>query len=278
MLSYQHKYHVGNHADVLKHLCWIIVIRYLNKKEKPYTLIDSHAGEGVYTLFQGTKHESYDGALKMIAGNEHLVNSHLDFYKELLRHHLKNKLLPGSPAVAAQLMRQQDCMHCIELHPQADIQLRYFAKNSQAQINCHKRDAFEGLAALVPPKVKRGAILIDPPYEQLTEYNSAKITIDKVRQRWTTCQILLWVPLLSKRAGEKSIASENLINYYRREKANGNAINIVELKLTDNEEDHGMYGSCIIAINPCWQFEEQVTSVLPHVVEHLGTDWQWSIS
>jgi 23S rRNA (adenine2030-N6)-methyltransferase len=271
MLSYQHKYHVGNHADVLKHLCWLSAIDYLNRKDKPYTLFDTHAGEAIYEKNDISRREIDTGIERIV---ETANDTLLQRYKGLLSEYNDANMLPGSPALASQLMRQQDEMHCIELHPQAARALKRFANQSQANIHCHIRDAFEGLKGLIPPKVKRGAILIDPPYEQISEYKDVKIALKNVIQKWPTAQIMIWLPLLGKRAQEKAKAADKLISTVS---GLDMETSLASLTIEDKDNAEGMYGSAVLYVNPHWTFAETLSKTLPVVAKQLGENCEWSV-
>ncbi|MBO1255042.1 23S rRNA (adenine(2030)-N(6))-methyltransferase RlmJ [Alteromonas sp. 5E99-2] len=275
MLSYQHRYHVGNHGDVLKHLSWVSVIQYLNEKDKPYALIDSHAGEGVYSHELDEAHESNQGVDLLNSVNA--SSGDVSTYLSILNKFKNNNQLPGSPAVAAELMREYDEMHCIELHPQANQLLKQFVKSSNMRISCHKRDAFEGLKALVPPKLKRGAVLIDPPYEQLQEYQLVKETITEVTKRWPNGQLLVWIPLLGRRSPQKGKAAEALIHSLQQLKTE--KCDVVTCKLSTKEKtaQEGMYGSALIAINASWKFKESMSKSLSCASDIMGPLYTWSV-
>ena len=272
MLSYQHKYHVGNHADVLKHLCWLSAINYLNKKDKPYTLIDTHAGEGVYAQANTDNKERKTGIDKL---HDTQGNALLTDYLSLLSEFQQAGKVPGSPALTANLMRPCDAMHCIELHPQAAQNLRRFANLSSSNIHCHTRDAFEGLNALVPPKVKRGAILIDPPYEQIKEYLDVRNACTAVLSKWPSAQLFVWLPLLGSRAPNKANAANKIIEF-----CDSLDVDVVKVSLTVQQkaDAEGMYGSVMLAINPYWLFGETLSEVLPIVCRQLGENSAWSVN
>jgi len=275
LLSYQHRYHVGNHGDVLKHLSWVSVIQYLNEKDKPYALIDSHAGEGVYHRELNEAHESNQGV--DLLNSASTASDDVSTYLSILNKFKNDNQLPGSPAVAAELMREYDEMHCIELHPQANQQLKGFIKASNMSISCHKRDAFEGLKALVPPKLKRGAVLIDPPYEQIQEYQLVKEAITEVIKRWPSGQLLVWIPLLGKRSPKKAKAADALIHTLQQLKTDKCDVVTCKLSTNDKSAQEGMYGSALIAINASWKFKESMSKSLSCVSDLMGSLYTCSV-
>ncbi len=174
MLSYQHIFHAGNHADILKHCVLIHVLNSLNKKEKPYTFFDTHAASGLYDLTDGRSLKTGEAgrgimALQGECGNENqlplLLKSYLDFVKT----YIDDSRYPGSPEIERSYMRSQDTLILSELHPQEIENLRANMKRpcenkNLPSIKIHNRNGWEMLTALTPPVTKRGAVLIDPSY------------------------------------------------------------------------------------------------------------------
>ena len=166
-MNYRHAYHAGNFADVLKHalLCWIV--RYLQQKEAPLCLIDTHAGAGLYDL-TGTQAEktgeAKDGIQRLLGHND--VPTPFAPYLDLVRK--ANPSYPGSPALLSALARPHDKIILCELHPEEASQLR-----QSLPPNKHTRiitgDGYRTLPTLIPPPEKRGLVLIDPPFEQPEE-------------------------------------------------------------------------------------------------------------
>ncbi|AFT78435.1 hypothetical protein AMBLS11_09290 [Alteromonas macleodii str. 'Black Sea 11'] len=275
MLSYQHAFHAGNHADVIKHLCWIGVINALKKKDKPFTLFDTHAGAGAYDLTDAmsSKNKEYETGISRLLiddkGVQDLPNLLAD-YLSLCEPFLAQQQYPGSPAISAKAKRDGDNLHLMELHPAEFDKLdknvsRLRTRNSHV----HKRDGYEGLRALTPPKPNRGAILIDPPYERVNEYSDLVKGVEQVFKRWQQAQIVVWYPLLSERAGAKSGASEAMCEKLA---ALGKPCFKAEIHVAENTPDAGMYGSGVFVLNPPWQLDANLKSALESVVGMLGAD------
>ena len=278
MLSYQHAFHAGNHADVIKHLCWIGVINSLKKKEKPFTLFDTHAGAGTYDLTDAmsSKNKEYEtGISRLTRQNSKSQDTNIQALPRLLSDYLSlcNPFLaqqqyPGSPAISARAKREHDGLHLMELHPAEFDKLEINVARLRVE-NCHvhKRDGYEGLRALTPPKPNRGAILIDPPYERTNEYNDVVKGIEQVFKRWQQAQIVVWYPLLSARAGAKHGASEAMCEKLA---ALGKPCFKAEICVEENTADAGMYGSGVFVLNPPWQLDSQLDEALQSAAEKLG--------
>ncbi|WP_394220281.1 23S rRNA (adenine(2030)-N(6))-methyltransferase RlmJ [Alteromonas gracilis] len=278
MLSYQHAFHAGNHADVIKHLCWIGVINSLKKKDKPFTLFDTHAGAGSYDLTDAmsAKNKEYETGISRLAtkdteaskNNAPPLPSLLDEYLSLCEPFLAQKQYPGSPAISVKAKRDYDNLHLMELHPAEFDKLETnVARLREQNTHVHKRDGYEGLRALTPPKPNRGAILIDPPYERVNEYSDVVKGVEQVLKRWQQAQIVVWYPLLSERAGAKHGASEAMCDKLAEL---GKPCFNAQICIAENTPDAGMYGSGVFVLNPPWQLDTQLDVALINVVSQLG--------
>ena len=278
MLSYQHAFHAGNHADVIKHLCWIGVINSLKKKEKPFTLFDTHAGAGVYDLTDAmsAKNKEYETGISRLTSEGFKVQNAkaalpvlLEDYLALCEPFLSGNTYPGSPIISVKAKRESDLLHLMELHPGEFEKLeRNIAKIRARNNHVHKRDGYEGLRALTPPKPNRGAILIDPPYERASEYSDVIKGVEQVFKRWQQAQIVVWYPLLSERAGAKHGASEIMCEKLAQL---GKPCFKAEICVAENTPDAGMYGSGVFVLNPPWQLDAQLEKALDYVVSRLGS-------
>jgi 23S rRNA (adenine2030-N6)-methyltransferase len=165
MLAYRHAFHAGNHADVLKHTTLTLVLRYMNQKDKPYRLIDTHAGAGGYSLegrFAKKKGEFEQGILRLWQRDD-LPEAVADYVALVRQFNDDGKLhqYPGSPAIAQMLLRAQDQLRLFELHPTDHrILASYLGVVKGAEV--YDTDGFDGLKGQVPPSTKRAVILMDP--------------------------------------------------------------------------------------------------------------------
>ena len=269
MLSYQHAFHAGNHADVIKHLTWLGVIQCLKRKNKPFTLYDTHSGAGVYNLNEdeASKNKEYESGISKLAD----VSAHsplLAHYLSLCDSYHAHNSYPGSPALSSAELREGDTLHAMELHPAEYDKLSSSIKRiSPHAVHCHHRDGYEGLKALTPPRPNRGAVLIDPPYERLEEYNDVTHAVSMLLNRWQQAHIVIWYPLLSERAAKKSGASEAMVSQLA---ALNRPCLSAEVRVEDNTHDAGMYGSGVLVINPPWQLDTMIETAIDEVVAKLG--------
>ncbi|WP_343034625.1 23S rRNA (adenine(2030)-N(6))-methyltransferase RlmJ [Alteromonas ponticola] len=247
---------------MIKHLCWLSVITYLKNKDKPFTLFDTHAGAGQYALDSehAQKNSEFKTGISTVIDSK-FSSSLLQHYQDVCSGYWRQNLYPGSPLLAANALRSQDTLQVMELHPNEVVNLRQALKpythNRQAQV--HHRDGLEGLQGLVPPASKRGAVLIDPPYEQKQEYNAVVSCVTTTLAKWRNAQIIIWFPLLTERARDKTGLSEQMVSDIVDL---GFETLTVELLIGQKTSDVGMYGSGVCVVNPSWNLDQQLGQAL----------------
>ena len=199
MLAYRHAFHAGNHADVFKHIVLAQVLRHMAAKDKPYTLIDTHAGAGGYSLegrYAHTKDE-FAGGIGKLYDRDDLPPALAD-YVALVREFNGGGSLeqyPGSPAIANLLLRADDRLRLYELHPTDERILRAFL-GARAQTEITLGDGFAALPKQLPPTSRRGVVLIDPSYEMKTDYAKVLAALRETLERFASAVILVWLPQL----------------------------------------------------------------------------------
>ncbi|CBL44162.1 Protein of unknown function (DUF519) [gamma proteobacterium HdN1] len=264
MLSYQHIYHAGNFADVHKHSALCLVLEHLTQKPKPFAYIDTHAGRGFYDL-QSSEAQKTDEAKGGIWGVDQ------DTAPAEVRRYFENiascnpkggrRFYPGSPKVALLNSREQDRVILIEKHPQEFQALsENFEREPRAIL--HRRDALEGLVALVPPDERRGMVLIDPSYEIKSEYADIANAVEKAYHRWPTGMYMIWYPLLPVAGHQRLLKALKQSGITR--------ILISEIALHAPQGLSGMYGSGIALINPPWQLEQGLARLGQWIVNSLS--------
>jgi 23S rRNA (adenine2030-N6)-methyltransferase len=199
MLAYRHAFHAGNHADVLKHLTLVAVLQHLNRKDKGYRAIDTHAGAGAYALGgrQAQQHREFDTGIGRLWGRDDLpeaVQAYVDQVRAFnggpdLRHY------PGSPELARRLMRPQDQLRLFELHATDHGQLAGRMRDDP-RVEVRPADGFAALKSQLPPPTRRGLLLIDPPYEIKTDYARVLAALREALARFAECTVIVWLPQL----------------------------------------------------------------------------------
>jgi 23S rRNA (adenine2030-N6)-methyltransferase len=205
-LNYRHAYHAGNFADVVKHVVLTRLLEYLKQKDKAFRVIDTHAGIGRYDLssVEAQKTGEWQGGIGQLidASFAAPVAALLAPYLETVRSLNPEggiQKYPGSPLIARHLMRKQDRLTAIELHPKDAARLRtFFAGDFQARII--ELDGWLALGAHLPPKEKRGLVLIDPPFEETGEFERLVDGLIRAHKRWPGGIYALWYPIKDRKA------------------------------------------------------------------------------
>jgi 23S rRNA (adenine2030-N6)-methyltransferase len=276
MLSYQHQYHAGNFADVHKHLCLRLLFESLLRKDKPFCYVDCHAGSAGYDLDSPEARrtgEFLDGIGRLWPPGAGRPPAALATYLAsvaAVNPDGELRYYPGSPALAGSWLRPQDKALLIELHPQAQAALKAYFRGDR-RVSVHPRDCYEGLPALLPPDIKRGVVLLDPSYEVKDEYLDIAGLALAAHRRWSNGIYALWYPLLP--AGRHLQLLATLAGSDLPE------ILVTELTVTAAGSDRGMYGSGLAIINPPWQLDAQLVSLLPWLAETLAPgSGHWQLS
>ncbi len=194
-MNYRHSFHAGNSADVVKHSLLIALVRALQLKDSALTLIDTHAGCGLYDLHgeeAGRTGEASQGVVRAFAD----ANPLLDDYRAAVRAvnvGEEPQLYPGSPRFLAQLLRPQDVLILNEKHPEDAYALRGAMRGTSAAV--HERDAYEFWLAMLPTRTPRGVVVVDPPYEQTDERARITATLAAAHRKWSHGVTVIWYPL-----------------------------------------------------------------------------------
>jgi 23S rRNA (adenine2030-N6)-methyltransferase len=199
-MNYRHAFHAGNSADVVKHALLIALVRSLQRKPSPLTLIDTHAGCGLYDLASDAAQrtgEAAGGVLRALAD----PNPLLEDYRAAVRAENAGgepKLYPGSPRILALLLRAQDALILNEKHPEDAVALRAAMRGTPAAV--HTRDAYELWLALLPTRTPRGLVVVDPPYEATDERARITTTLAAAHRKWAHGVTVIWYPLKERPA------------------------------------------------------------------------------
>ena len=270
MLAYRHAFHAGNHADVLKHLVLAQVLTHMAAKDKPYTLIDTHAGAGGYSLegrYAHTKDEYQTGIDKLYQRDD--LPQPVADYVALVREFNGGGSLeqyPGSPAIANLLLRVDDRLRLYELHPTDERILRAFL-GSRPHTDVFLGDGFTALPRQMPPPSRRGVVLIDPSYEMKSDYTKVLAAVRETLERFASAVVLVWIPQL------RTLDSQQLPQRLQNTAAKAAPKGWLHARLTVAAPDargFGLLGSSMFVINPPHGLHDTLREVLPFLVEALG--------
>ncbi|HTO39750.1 MAG TPA: 23S rRNA (adenine(2030)-N(6))-methyltransferase RlmJ [Rhizomicrobium sp.] len=200
-MNYRHAYHAGNFADVLKHTALVAVLLHLRKKDAPFAVFDSHAGRGLYDLGgaeAGKTGEAQDGIARLDAAptDQPVLGTYLEIVRSFGRDHY-----PGSPLIAARLLRPQDRLIAIEKHPEESRALTA-ALQPWRKAQSILGDGYARLPALLPPPERRGVVLIDAPFEAPNEFEQIAGAFTKAWRRFATGTYLIWFPIKTRNDAE----------------------------------------------------------------------------
>jgi 23S rRNA (adenine2030-N6)-methyltransferase len=194
-MNYRHSFHAGNSADVVKHSLLIALVQALQQKPGALTLIDTHAGCGLYDLGGEDARrtgESIDGVLRAFADSNPLLKDYRAVV-QAVNVGAELRVYPGSPRILSQLLRPQDVLVLNEKHPEDAYTLRGVMRDTPAAV--HERDAYELWLAMLPPRTARGVVVVDPPYEQPDERARITATLAAAHRKWAHGVTVIWFPL-----------------------------------------------------------------------------------
>ena len=269
MLAYRHAFHAGNHADVLKHLVLTHVLRYMGEKDKPYTVVDTHAGAGGYSL-QGRyahKKDEFEDGIARLWRRDDLPPAVADYVQKVREFNAGAALeqYPGSPALAQMLMRPADRLRLYELHPTDHRILEAFlGKRPHTQVSMS--DGFAALKAELPPPSRRGVVLIDPSYELKSDYAKVLAAVREALQRFAEGPVLVWVPQLQ-------LLEAAQLPHRLQAAADGAPKGWLHARLTVAQADEhgfGLVGSSMFVVNPPHLLHGMLQDTLPWLTDMLG--------
>lgn len=266
MLSYRHAFHAGGHADVLKHLVLLEILRGLTVKAAALRYVETHAGAGAYDLggHEAQKNREHaDGIGKLwsrpqppppVAALLDLVRRYNGARGALGRY-------PGSPSLARERLRPQDRLYLFELHPTVHAALARSVEGDR-RVTVLRQDGLAGCVGLVPPPERRGLVFMDPSYELADEWARVVDALVKAHRRFATGVYAIWYPLIERR----------LVRGFERELRGSGLprIELFELSVRPDAPGRGMTGSGVVVVNPPWKLRDRLGPALPWLADTLG--------
>jgi 23S rRNA (adenine2030-N6)-methyltransferase len=261
-MNYRHAFHAGNHTEVFKHSALCLLLLELRKKSKPFTVLDTHAGAGMYDLLSLEAEktgEARDGIGLVFEKDVPATSAYLEIVRWLNQDGLR--CYPGSPTIVQALLRKDDRLIACELREDDAARLRT-AFHEDRRISIHRRDGYEAISAFVPPPSRRGLVFIDPPFEQRDEFEQLAEALNSGIKKWPTGIFLAWYPLKDRsgirtlRARYRSANPPTLCCEFLREPLDG-------MRLA---------GSGLIVCNPPWQFEAKLMAMCRALLTAFGAE------
>ncbi|SHE53291.1 23S rRNA (adenine2030-N6)-methyltransferase [Kaistia soli DSM 19436] len=274
-MNYRHAYHAGNFADVVKHAVLALLIERLKAKDKGFRVIDSHAGIGLYDLTSplAAKTGEWERGVGKLVGPDlkavmlsaKLADALAPYLAAIRAVNPDGRLrfYPGSPMIARVLMREVDRLTAVELNSDdAKLLMSRFA--GDIQVKAIELDGYLALGSFVPPKERRGLVLVDPPYEEQNEFRTLADGFLKAYERWPTGVYALWYPV-------KDLGAVK--NFHKRLHDSGvQRLLGAELWVRDRATPDTFNGTGLVLCNPPWKLEDTLESLLAGLVPLLGED------
>ena len=260
-MNYRHGYHAGNFADVVKHIALIAILTHLKKKDVPFAVIDTHAGRGAYDLSgeQARKTGEAANGIGLLKNLSPPLPEALAAYIECVG---QGTAYPGSPLIAARLLRPSDRLVAVEKHPEeAELLKQVLAPWRKASVEL--ADGYARLPKLLPPPERRGLVLIDPPFEATDEFTSLADVLRTAHRRFATGIYLVWYPIKAQSEAE-TFVGEALTT--------GAPALTIEIGIAAPEGKLARSG--LLVLNPPYGFETQMAEVLARLEPALAAKTQ----
>jgi len=272
-MNYQHAFHAGNFADVHKHIVLTRILEYLRQKPAAFRVVDTHAGAGRYDLLgpQAARSSEWrDGIGRVFAiprsgaagtvSMPALIAPYLDVVAAL-NPGGKLRLYPGSPLIVRAFLRRQDRLIACELEPKAAASLKG-ALHGDVRGKALVIDGWVALFANIPPKERRGLVVIDPPYEESVEFTRLPDTLAQAHRKWPSGLYLAWYPIKAREAPD---ALARRLRRFDIPK-----ILRCELSIAPPRADGALAGSGLVIVNPPYPLERELRTILPALTRLLA--------
>ena len=269
-MNYRHAFHAGNFADVIKHIVLVRILTYLHDKPAAFRVIDSHAGAGVYDLAGDEASrggEWLTGIARVMQARfsetaAPLVAPYLDIVRAF-NPQRGLQAYPGSPLIARALLRPQDRLVACELEPVARKQL-IGALRRDTQARVVDLDGWVALPAFVPPKERRGLVLIDPPFERKDEFDRLASSFAEAFAKWPTGSYMLWYPAKSRRA------TDELARKVAGVTGGADKCLRLEFSVAPQTADGPLASAGLLIVNPPWTLMADLKTILSELEKPLG--------
>jgi 23S rRNA (adenine2030-N6)-methyltransferase len=272
-MNYRHAFHAGGFADVIKHIVLVRMLTYLQDKQAPFRVIDTHAGAGVYDLAGDEARRSGEwltGIARVMQARFSEATLPLVLpYLDIVRAFNPQAALvayPGSPLIARALLRPQDRLTACEVEPKARKQL-IGALRRDTQARVVDLDGWTALPAFVPPKERRGLVLIDPPYEQKDEFDRIAEGFAEAFAKWPSGSYLLWYPVKSRRATDG--LARHVADAVGAGPSPGKCLRL-EFSVAPQSAGTALVSAGLLIVNPPWTLAGELKAILPELEKPLG--------
>jgi 23S rRNA (adenine2030-N6)-methyltransferase len=284
MFSYRHAFHAGNHADVLKHTVLIAILKHLIEKDTVLTVLDTHAGAGLYRLdgdYAETSGEASQGYLKLISAPGAAMAPALQDYLDMVASFNSkgsHKVYPGSPFIIQRLLRERDKLKLFELHPTdaKTLSANIAQLDAGRQVAVLREDGFEGIKKFLPPPVRRALLLCDPSYEIKTDYPRVTALAADALKRFATGTYAVWYPLIPRPEAHDVPRKLKTLAVKAGKSWLNATLTVKSSKITTDATGEtqrpGLPASGMFVINPPHTLKAALQLALPQMVSLLAQD------
>jgi 23S rRNA (adenine2030-N6)-methyltransferase len=262
VLSYRHAFHAGNFADVVKHAVLTLLLTALARKDKPFAVIESHAGAGIYDLRapQARKTREHECGVDLFWRRGDTPAALMPYREAIgavnpeLAPQQAPRFYPGSPLIVQRLLRTRDRLVLTELQQdESELLTRWFADDRRIYV--YRREGFKALTEFLPPPERRGLVFVDPSYELGDEWQRVLAALSRAHRRWQTGVLAAWYPIQQRQT------VDGFLNQLRT--SGMRRILVTELCPLPTDVGRRLNGSGIVIVNPPWQIDERLREVLP---------------
>ena len=261
-MNYRHAFHAGGFADVLKHIVLTRILLYLQEKQAAFRVIDTHAGAGIYDLAGEEAQrggEWLTGIARIMQARfsqttAALMKPYLDIVRAFNPPGAELQAYPGSPLIVRAFLRRQDRLIACELEPKAAASLKG-ALHGDVRGKALAIDGWVALFANIPPKERRGLVVIDPPYEESVEFARLPDTLAQAHRKWPSGLYLAWYPIKTREAPDALARRLRRLDIPK--------ILRCELSIAPPRADGALAGSGLVVVNPPYPLERELRIILP---------------
>ena len=269
MLSYRHGFHAGMHADVLKHVILVYLLRYLTQKDKPLWFVDTHAGAAAYALDEGyaIKNAEYETGIGRLWARADLPQPVADYVEQVRALNPDGALrrYPGSPQLALQLLRKQDRLRMFELHSTESKLLQQYFRDDGPRAIVHAGDGFAGLQSVLPPPSRRALVLIDPSYEDKGDYRRVLAALRDAHKRFAAGVYAVWYPQVQRREARQ-------FPWQLKQLQDKDWLHVTLTVKKPVSGGYGLHGSGMFILNPPWLLPKALDLAMPYLARVLAQD------
>jgi 23S rRNA (adenine2030-N6)-methyltransferase len=277
-MNYRHQFHAGNYADVFKHALFLQLLRAMQRKEKGFLYLDTHAGRGGYDLGDTMllpdgreRAPEWPAGIGRLWGKDPATPVLADYLSVVRAFNERSggneselKFYPGSPWFAQAVLRPQDRSALCELRPD-DAEALDISLGREKRVTVHAMDGYLAVKAMLPPPEKRALVLIDPPFENATEFADLTRALGGGLRRLPGGTFAIWYPITERARSDRFIADLS------RSEAAPPMLN-AELQIAGDSAQVRMKGCGLLVLNPPWRIEEEFNAILPTLIEALRVD------